>query len=114
MKITKHQPNNQGRISVIHSVKLLTLGLQKDIPTIWAVTDPLGAQGEPINLIIHKDGDTITLPETAFYMVSLISDTSIFHIFRVEQKIQPATIKPDQPFPGPPSTHPGPSGRMRP
>lgn len=89
MKITKHQPGEDGRIIVNHSVRLITMGLQNNIVTVWSLTDTVGKQGIPLRFHVKKDGDPVTIQEAQRYITSFISNEGdgVFHLFGEESKI---------------------------
>lgn len=95
MKITKHQPDQEGIIRIRNAVTLVTMGLLNDVVTIWAITDPLGASGLPaipLVFVVKKDGDSVTPREIAMnlYVTSFINDSGVRHLYREETKINPA------------------------
>lgn len=94
MKITKHQANDKGIIRINNVVRLLTMGLQDNVPTIWAVTDPLNMSGMPMSFMVKNDGDQMTIGDCNRYITSFISNEGkgVFHLIGEEQKIVPASM----------------------
>ncbi len=86
MKIVKFQPDEEGMIYIKNCVRLLTMGLQKNIVTIWAVTDAT-AQSIPMVFSVKGDGEQVTATDCNHYVNSFINDQVILHLFGEEPKI---------------------------
>lgn len=86
MVITKHQPDEEGLIHIYDCIRLLTMGLQNNIVTIWAVTDPVMKLGENINFVVKKDGDSMTVDNCSHYITSFINEQTIWHLIGEEPK----------------------------
>lgn len=83
MKITKFQPDEENNIYIKNCVRLLTMGLQKNIVTIWAVIDS-SARSVPMQFSVKADGETVTESDCNHYLNSFINDQVILHLFGVE------------------------------
>jgi hypothetical protein len=111
MKITKAQPDKNGVITIINVVRLLTMGLQNNVVTIWAVTDSLGTPGVerlPIMRFHVKKGDApVTPTDCKHYVTSFINEKSVFHLFGEEMKVSmeslPTNFRSNQPTKGDPN-----------
>lgn len=106
MRITKHPIDEEGLIHIPHCVRLLTMGLQENVVTIWAVTDD--TQGMYMSFAVKEDGAVMTPGDCKRYITSFISGTGpgVWHLIADEQKVVPASIQP--PHPG---TH-NPNGKI--
>lgn len=96
MKITKHQPNDKGIIRIPDCIRLLTMGLQENIVTIWAVTDPVTKRGITMTFLVKHDGDPMTVGDCTHYINSFINDQGVWHLIGEEPKIHqnPNIMKP--------------------
>lgn len=99
MTITKHQADAKGSIHIYNCVRLLTMGLQENVVTIWAVTDPLNKSGLNLHFMVKKDGDMMTAGDCQRYVTSFISNEGegVWHLVGEEQKIVPAAMMPNPP-----------------
>lgn len=84
MKITRFQPDGNGKIHMENVGKLLTMGLQNDVVTLWASIGESG--GIPMNFIVHEDGDDILPEDEQRYITSFINDHLIVHLFSLPQE----------------------------
>lgn len=88
MRITKHLADKQGLITIRNVGRLLTMGLQENVVTLWAETDPLAGAGLPIMVFkVHQDGDSPKPEPEERYITSFINDKSCQHLYAVAQKI---------------------------
>lgn len=94
MKIQHFQPDEEGMIYIKNCIRLLTMGLKENVPTIWAAIDPDKKSGMPMTFVIKKDGDSMTLGDCQRYVTSFISNKGdgVWHLIGEEQKIIPATM----------------------
>lgn len=83
MKIVKFQPDQENIIRINNCVRLLTMGLQENIVTIWAVVDPLKTGPSIIDMtfVVRGDGATINIKDSNDYINSFINDQVILHLF---------------------------------
>ena len=98
MKITKHSADKYGIIIIKNVTRLLTMGIHKNIVTIWAVTDdspvPNGSTLPFMKFVVRLDGDLVTSKNCQEYITSFINDEGIWHLFQEQNKIIPATGTP--------------------
>lgn len=81
MKITKHQVDQEGLIHIQNAVRLLTMGIQNNIVTIWAVTDPMKIQGIVMTFHVKNDEDQATVADCNSYITSFINEVGVWHLF---------------------------------
>jgi hypothetical protein len=81
LKISKHQVDQEGLIHIPNCVSLLTMGIRKNVVTIWAVTDSAGKKGTPMTFIVKQDGDSATVDNCKDYITSFINDDGVWHLF---------------------------------
>jgi hypothetical protein len=117
MKISMHQPNKNGEIRINNVIRLLTMGIKKNVVSIWAVTDPLEVSGLPtipMVLLVKEDGAPVTKSECNRYITSFINKDGTWHLFGAEQKVTPAHIQglPNSPGGGPGGPTQAPDGRL--
>lgn len=113
MRITQHQVDKNGDIIITNVVRLLTMGIQKNVVTVWAVTDPLNTGSAPVlprmKFKVRKDNDALTKNDLGAYITSFINDDGIWHLFGVPQEFSQVGFNP-----APPGAAPiDPAGRRR-
>lgn len=88
MKITKHQADPEGLIHIYRCIRLLTMGLQNNIVTIWAVTDD--KQGIAMHFAVKNDGDWMSADDCANYITSFISNEGegVWHLIGEPGKVE--------------------------
>lgn len=86
MKIQKFSPDGEGIIYIRGVVRMLTMGLQNSVVTIWAVTDP----GSQFNMMfaVKEDGDKLTKEDTDNYLESFINADACWHLIALKQKLE--------------------------
>lgn len=81
MKISKHQADPEGLIHIEHCIRLLTMGIQNNLPTIWAVTDPIMQHGTSLTYVVKSDDASVNVADCKSYITSFINDTGVWHMF---------------------------------
>ena len=91
MKITSFNPDQEGYIRAHKVIRTLGFGIEDGKVTMWAVTDPLGNQGQSINFLVKKTGDSVTGEDVRSYVTTMRDkDDNNYHIFaEASQILQP-------------------------
>lgn len=100
MKITVHQPDEDGVITIKNCLTIVVMGLRDDQPTVWAVTDPKGKKGDTLEYVCKYEDDDVTMAELTNYRGSLMNTSVAWHLFGKDNSPKPVVGKDGKSVPG--------------